>query len=610
MTSDVIHGDQSAETTIEPVSEQLVKRERDVICLPEDHTFLRMRVPFLEFLEKGQDVLSMISDGFGNFGTASDTMDLKARRLCDVAHMQEGICKLTGVIPLTAEEDVAAYQSLGIRAIELLARATELKFQFIEQDVHSQRDEVLSLKWEKLDQLVPWNLQAKDSGNIGVPTYDGNSRAFRMPIYPTFRPAIWDNIITNLPKSADQKKLKFTAEQLPKFWVTLGSILDKAEQLLENYEILTQQISANRFPIKTLSLYTDLNLINTSLTNMPPNFNAQTMMPDILQMPFSVAKPTKGWCGSLTMSKLETDKRICFLDIITIIPIIAPNKKYTVYSLSTIPEVDQTYVLKKLKWRSIQVPAKLFVKGQHHSFFSNQSTLDCHGVVPEANCSLCYAYDAFEPEGNQCLEDISASVSPLTSCPVEKIDNPSNSLTQLTSETFAYIDNTPGSLEAICPDGTRTTPLGYSGIITLLNNCRYKLIDGPINSRIGIPPSINIEIIPKLKNPLKDLPGNTLINDLNTVQIHFQNYGYIYVIAMAGVVVVMAIIIGFFCRLRCRYRTAKNRIIRKTKQSKVVRRTGRELETQLDDMLPTARPAPPKWPSINFLPNAISIRPT
>lgn len=610
-------GTTKAEATSEAVTpvavvEQLVKRQQDTICIPEDHVFLRMRVPFLDFLEKGDTILNSLSDALAKFGTSTDTLDLRARRTCQATQMEDGICKLTSVTALTKEEDVAAYQTLGIRTIELMAKTSELKFQFEESDVHSQRDQVLTLKWDKLEQMAPWNIQAKDSGNIGVPTYDGNTRSFRMPIYPTFRPSVWDQLMKNLPTNAN-KEIVFSSEQLPKYWITISAILDKANELLRNYEVLVQQISLNRFPIKTLNLYTDLALINSSLTNMPSNFNAQKMMPDILQMPFSVAQPVKGWCGASTMSRVETDKTLCFLDIITIVPIIAPNKKYTVYSLSTIPQVDQTYILKKLKWNSIQIPAKLFIKGQYHSFFSNQTSLDCHGVIPEAQCNLCYVYDAFEPEGNPCLEDISESISPLTNCPVEKIDNPSNTLTQLTSGTFSYIDNTPGSLESVCPDGTRTTPLGYSGTITLHENCRYKLIDGPINSRIGLPPSINMEIIPRLKNPLKNLPGNTLLNDLNTVQIHFQNYGYIYLIAMAVVMVVMAIIIAFFCRLRCRYQTAKKRILKKIKPMKVSRKVEREIETQLEEMLPTtvtARPAPPKWPSINFLPNAISIRPT
>jgi hypothetical protein len=537
-------------------------------------------------------------------------MDLQARRTCLANKMTNGLCQLAGVIQLTTEEDIATYQALGIRVVELLSKATEMEFQFREQDIHSQRDEVLTLKWNRLDQLVPWNLAAKDSGNIGMPTYDGNAKSFRMPLYPTFRPSIWDNLVSTLPKSADKTKIAFTLDQLKKYWVTLASILDKANELIKNYEVLVQQISDNRFPMKTLNLYTDLALINSSLTNMPPNFNAQSMIPDILQMPFTIAKPIKGFCGDKSMATVEADKRICFLDVITVVPIIAPNKKYKVYSLSTIPQVDQTYILKKLKWKSLQVPAKLFIENEHQSFFSNSSHLDCHGIIPEAECNLCYAYDAFEPEGNKCLEDISAGITPLTNCPEEKIDNPSNMLTQLTADTYAYVDNTPGSLESVCPDGTRTTPLGYSGILTLVNNCRYKLIDGPINSRIGLPPSINIEIIPRQKNPLKDLPGKTLLDDLNAVQIHFRNYGYIYVIVMASTLVIMAAIIGFFCRLRCRYRAAKNRVIRKTKQTRLTKRMGKELETQLDEMIPTVRPAPPKWPSINFLPNAISIRPT
>lgn len=257
-----------------PPMEQLVKRERDTICLPEDHTFLRMRIPFHEYLEKGKEVLSSISDALGYFGTASDPMDLQARRTCEAAQMTSNICRLTGVTALTEEEDIATYQTLAIRTVELLAKATEMEFQFREQDIHSQKDEVLTLTWSRLNELVPWNLNAKDSGNIGVPTYDGNSRSFRMPLYPTFRPAIWENLISNLPKSSDKKRIVFTVEQLKKFWVTLASILDKANELLKNYEVLIQQISVNRFPIKTLNLYSDLALINTSLTNMPPNFNA------------------------------------------------------------------------------------------------------------------------------------------------------------------------------------------------------------------------------------------------------------------------------------------------------------------------------------------------
>lgn len=589
--------------------EQLVKRERDTICLPEDHTFLRMRVPMQDFLEKGESVLNMLSEALGHFGTAKDTLDLQGRRICVEAHMQDGICKLTGVTALTAEEDVAAYQAIGVRTIELLMRATEMKFQFQEQDVHSQKEEVLTLKWDNLNKIAPWRTTAKDSGSLGQPLYDGTTKSFNIPIYPTFRPTIWTTLIANLPKSNDKTKITFTADQLKKYWITLASLLDKTDELLDNYEILINQISVNRFPIKAINLYTDLAWLNTSLTNMPSGFHAQSMIPDILQMPFTVAKPIKGWCGEKSSSQLETEKSMCFLDIITVVPIIAPNKKYKVYSLSTIPQVDHTYVLKKLKWSSIQVPARLFIKGQYHSFFSNQTELDCHGIIPEARCNLCYVYDGFEPEGNKCLEEISEDVSPLANCPVEKIANPSNSLMQLTSDMFSYVDNSPGSLETSCPDGTRTTPLGYSGTITLHSDCRYKMIDGPINSRIGLPPSINIEIIPKLKNPLKDLPGSTLLEDLNTLQLHFRDYGYVYVIAMAGILLVMAAIIGFFCRLRCRYHTAKNRILRR-KQPKVIRSAQRETETQLEEMLPTARPAPPKWPSINFLPNAISIRPT
>jgi amino acid transporter len=56
------------------------------------------------------------------------------------------------------------------------------------------------------------------------------------------------------------------------------------------------------------------------------------------------------------------------------------------------------------------------------------------------------------------------------------------------------------------------------------------------------------------------------------VQIHFRNYGYIYLIAMAVVMVVMAIIIAFFCRVRCRYQTAKRRILKKVKPMKVKRK--------------------------------------
>jgi hypothetical protein len=605
----IVHG--SAATPKTPPLEHLIKRERDTICLPEDHTFFRLRIPFHEYLEKGKEVLSLISDALGKFGTETDPIDLQARRTCDAAQMTSGMCRLAGVTALTTEEDIAAFDTLGIRTIELLAKATELEFQFREQDIHSQKDEVLTLKWNSLNTLVRWNLNAKDSGNVGVPTYDGNSKSFRMPLYPTFRPSIWENLITNLPKSNDKKQIVFTADNLKKFWATLASILDKANELIKNYEVLVQQISVNRFPIKTLNLYTDLALINVSLTNMPPNFNAQSMIPDILQMPFTIAKLVKGWCGARSLSKVESEKMICFLDVITVVPIIATNKKYKVYSLSTLPQVDQTYVLQKLKWKSVQIPAKLLVQSQHQSFFSNQSNLDCHGIIPEAQCNLCYAYDAFESEGNRCLEDISEGLTTLTNCPEEKIDNPTNTLTQLTDDTYAYVDNTPGSLEEICPDGTRTIALGYSGVMTLLNNCRYKLIDGPINSRIGLPPSINMEIIPRQRNPLKDLPGNTLLNDLNSVQIHFRNYGYIYVIVMAGTLLIMAAIIGFFCRLRCRYRAAKNRITRKSKQARVARRMGSEIETQLDEMIPpTVKPLPPKWPSINFLPNAISIRPT
>lgn len=586
--------------------EKVIKKERGTICLPEDHVFLRMRIPFLEFMSQGHETLIQISDALGKFGSAQDQADVVNHRNCDNSQLENGLCKLTGVTALTDTAEIAAYNSIALRAIELSNRIGELKIHFRSGDIHSQKEEVLSLSWKKLEELVPWQGQVKDSGHLAQPSYNGNSKSFTLSLYPSFKPAIWTTLTTHLPKT--NNVITFTRETLKNYFPTLTTILDRTDNLLDQYEQVMDQIKNNRFPIKMMNLYFDLAHIKVALTNMPPGFEADKMIPEILQMPFSVSKSVQGWCDDKANSKLPDDLQMCYLDVITIVPIIAPNKRYKVFSLSAIPQVDQTYVLKKLKWESIQIPAKLMIKGLYHSFFSNETDLDCYGTVSDANCNLCYANHVYEPEGNKCLEQISEGL-PITSCPVEKIDNPTNSLTQLSEDLFSYIDNSPGNLEATCSDGTRTIPLGYSGTIQLTSSCKYKMIDGPVNSRVSLPPSISMEIIPKLKNPLKELPGNTLINDLSAIQLHFRTNAYIYLIAMGCALLVMATVLTFFCYLRCKLCRSKSRVSRK-RQTRAMRAAQHEMETPLEEMLPPLRPAQAKWPSIKFLPSAISIRPT
>ena len=168
-----------------------------------------------------------------------------------------------------------------------------------------------------------------------------------------------------------------------------------------------------------------------------------------------------------------------------------------------------------------------------------------------------------------------------------------------------YVDNSPGSLEVSCTDGTHTIPLGYSGTIQLNSGCKYKMIDGPINSRISLPPSISMEIIPRLKNSNTKLPGKTLIDDLSSIQVHFRKFGYIYWIVTGSVVLVLAMFASCLCYIRCQHRKGNNNRSVRRKRT----RRAQAMDIGLEEMLPPPQPTPVvRWPSIKFLPNAISIR--
>ena len=128
----------------------------------------------------------------------------------------------------------------------------------------------------------------------------------------------------------------------------------------------------------------------------------------------------------------------------------------------------------------------------------------------------------------------------------------------LDENSWAYTDDTPGTLTETCsnPPRTQVFALPPSGIIHFNQYCTYNVINGPFHE---IKPYIRqLTYNTVIEKESKEKPRN-LVKDLTSLQQHFKDNGYIYLMTTSILLFLLTSTGCFFCVNKVRRRRQRRR---------------------------------------------------
>jgi hypothetical protein len=370
----------------------------------------------------------------------------------------------------------------------------------------------------------------------------------------------------------------------------LWNLLLAQQVRFQEIKMILQQLDKGFFPSELVS-FTSLQLEFKTLFR---NIVTEDELPLVLQLIERFPLTTVTQVG---ICKTETSP-ICKVNIITRIPTL--NVSQQLMHVHAFPIAHEGY-LRKLSWKQLQLAPQLFVPITERkkildvdiSFFSR-----CQSAAPLRNCSICDESSMFHLNSVTCLRNLYFDNS-AENCSWT-VPKPVSTLHQVSANKFVYIDETPGELLANCNSSSSLMELSPSSLVTLNPSCTYELHDDGNNL---IKPVLDIwNLLIKGKAIIHN---RNILDDINTVQGHFKDFGYIYIICFGS----FFLLIFFYCCCVCLWKFNKYRN-RRAQVSPSVRYTPIAVSDNQQIYIPAApvRSRPQlRGPIIREVPSGIQI---
>jgi hypothetical protein len=373
-------------------------------------------------------------------------------------------------------------------------------------------------------------------------------------------------------------------------FLILGHLL--LSQLARFQEIrgVIQQLDKGLFPSEFVS-FTSLQL---ELKNLFQNQVTEAELPLLQQLLERQALTLTTQVGDCTAAT----NPVCKVDIITIIPTLDAGKK--LMHASTFPIAMEGY-LKGLTWKRIQLSPQLFIPIQEEKniFHVNSLFSRCQSAVPFRDCNFCNDPFVFQSSTSPCLKGLYFDNS--TSHCTWQAESPANTLQTVSAHKIISIDNTPGELLANCNGSSSLHELSPASLLTLNPSCMYELHDRGNDLIKSALLARNLIIKGK-----EVIHNQNLYNDIDAVQRHFQNFGYIYVLSFGSLLLLLFVC---FCGV-CMCKFKKYRMRRRVSAAPSVRYTPMAVSDNQQLLTPVPRIRPRvslRGPIIRELPSGIQI---
>jgi hypothetical protein len=296
-----------------------------------------------------------------------------------------------------------------------------------------------------------------------------------------------------------------------------------------------------------------------------------------------------------------------------ILPIVPVNNQFNHFIIHRTPVATERYTGTP-RWKQVIGNAKILLTNNQTITVTTEDHLNCDDILNNWPCQVCFLDETLEKATDeQCVitdfQDFQRGKldSEHTNCKTEEIpnDDVKEKAFPLSPHSWIYSDPTPGSLTETCVSHQSTVDLPRQGLINFREGCAYNMVNGPFH--FPMPHIPGIKMLSTISQKTAETTRN-LIDDLNTIQRHFKDHGYIYLIVLASLVFLISIFVCYICCARFFY-NRRYRIRRSI--STVVQRPPRRPRRPMiideeEDEIPM-RPIFPSLPFFRTVPGGVEI---
>jgi hypothetical protein len=454
------------------------------------------------------------------------------------------------------------YSPIEVSA-EVKDMATMLKIRLTQLEVFISKthETALMLQTTYIDDFpngdsFPWltNVATTHSGTVSYSPVEMDASK-KIAYFQSDLPELYGRSLMSTVKSKDSKKIpkladaRFNETQMQSYLqelqISVDLLFDSWNTLQQSIELLrVSQYPSILYRNEELGFFRDHVLIGTFKTETDWTISQyfsylMTARSTVVQSQFEDG--TK-----LAENVLPSMTRVQ-LDIFTFIPLVKRINTYRRIHLSVFPFGFNNEYWNSVQWKKAVIHTEeVITDGTTYYVLGNaQDFLSCWTSF--SFCSIC----SFKRTPAELSEGCERSVvtehlaNSTVDCQTEDVSSPDDGYIKLNETTVMYFDNTPGNLIEACPEKPlATVPLTHSGVIAFDKQCSYTMVNGPFTSLALKLSQIALTLI---RNKDDTITTKSIVSDLNRIQEHFQEYGWIYIISGCVIVVLSFCTVCCFC---------------------------------------------------------------
>ncbi len=484
------------------------EKQQDV-CFPSEFVTILTRYEYGKFCQSVNDWLKKARVTLGMFGSEFDNQDAIRNRICADDVRVDAICPVNRLKNLTK---VAALKRNQL-------------YQFLDE-LTAVKDGVIAGF-----QNFPVNEASIWPDNLNRVQVQGN--VARLPVTFSFATEVDQSLFDG---NGDQPTLPEKDTELESRLTQMTMTVLKLLATCNDLKLIIHNLDRHQFPTDLVSYA----MLSSTLSMLMDNHDRMTLA----AVQYLETSPvTKVYQVHSTDVLSEA-----VLEIKSQFPAKNHWNILSNYRLYVLP-ISRVGYIQELKWKKMNVTSKSILIDHNNATMVEYepSQLNCQQANWES-CRICELPALFSPIYDKCLMNLFSRGSDAECTYIEQSPPPA-ALIPFSSNHLALVDKSPGSLVQICDKDNKVFPLQPTMFLNLNNSCSYELLDD--ENDISFLPALlprNLEIIGT--NLVKKIPN--IVDDLNSLQKHFKEYGYIYFIGFGVGFLLLGCCITCFVFIRCR----------------------------------------------------------
>jgi hypothetical protein len=329
------------------------------------------------------------------------------------------------------------------------------------------------------------------------------------------------------------KQLRFNASDSPSTMQYLTLVISNIRYLLDEVSEMMTDLLRHQFPDQ---LYNHQILRDNlkKIAALSSELSEADLMEILLNTPLTF--PYKRKCAQAKSYTVPTAD--CPMTFMSVLPIVNRKQVYHVHDIIALPTFHKGVISND--WKKIDIVDSVMLENDFETMAIHPSSLKCIETPAEVPCNLCTLANTHLSPINNCLQKILKGEDPFKVCKWSKLTNVQDQVLQIDDHTFAYIDPNQGSLVEKCENGTQRHLLPPNGLISLQNDCKYVLNNGPM-LQSQIRENLDITTQDNIREQDVSKSHDTVLEK------HLDDYDIYYIIGLSGTLTLFT----FGCSVYC-----------------------------------------------------------